>query len=697
MSNQTPDNSIYNNITEICKNVFMQTSGTRPPENVLKHLRSKCYEILLKKSCYKYPDPPDINMSLLKKCFIMKSDMQTICDMDRTNRLEKCTHKIMNEKIYKEEVFQKILSLLVCLADSLQYMEPLNLVPWTFGKRDEFCLIKSRADVGDSSLYPMYNIGMFSLNDDLDKEYYKDPFRRLQEAECRGQSVNPYFPHFGTELLKLEPGSGLPLLGQFLPQTKNSLLSSSKLNSSYSGKFFDLNKNIIANDESMDCLCIQEKISNSGSSSDHHVTFCTSNEGIVVEPASSGQITSRGSFRSGTGSGVSIRTLTDQEDDALELWSKLEVSDRANKHRNWSHLGDVNPPKEPEFATEADSALLFWTICNPTMNYINLDTSDFIRDVKHLLAGISSRTFLYNNNIDSFELIENVALPQKSPSCAEGYSESFICAGNWIMRLTKMFGGYKENKGFVYEALRKIVCDYLFSYQQIIFNISCTSVIELFQETLDLRTQIEILGHLFTEFEKDFPQGSQLLTMILSKTNDVVNRDVELILFAIIRECCTVYFRIIQQWLFTGILYDPYCELFIVKHDVSGGSRLHWNTCYTIVDKDTPAFLKSISSEILNCGKNLQLLRDCDPTHPLVTSLPEIAPYIPCCMSLEDVAELNNVCNKYNDKAVKMCGKLITIQVHLENEKLKRVENIAIAQRKRIENYEKWKGKSLFL
>lgn len=89
----------------------------------------------------------------------------------------------------------------------------------------------------------------------------------------------------------------------------------------------------------MNILQIQEKISNSGSSSDHHVTFCTSNEGIVVEPASSGQITSRGSFRSGTGSGVSIRTLTDQEDDALELWSKLEVSDRANKHRNWSHLG----------------------------------------------------------------------------------------------------------------------------------------------------------------------------------------------------------------------------------------------------------------------------------------------------------------------------------------------------------------------
>lgn len=51
----------------------------------------------------------------------------------------------------------------------------------------------------------MYNIGMFLLNDDLDKEYYKDPFRRLQEAECRGQSVNPYFPHFGTEHLKLEP------------------------------------------------------------------------------------------------------------------------------------------------------------------------------------------------------------------------------------------------------------------------------------------------------------------------------------------------------------------------------------------------------------------------------------------------------------------------------------------------------------
>lgn len=106
------------------------------------------------------------------------------------------------------------------------------------------------------------------------------------------------------------------------------------------------------------------------------------------------------------------------------------------------------------------------------MNYINLDTSEFIRDVKHLLAGISSRTFLYNNNIDSFELIENVALPQKSPSCAEGYSESFIYAGNWIMRLTKMFGGYKENKGFVYEVIMNNLKSQTFNKSDIYLKIT---------------------------------------------------------------------------------------------------------------------------------------------------------------------------------------------------------------------------------
>lgn len=52
----------------------------------------------------------------------------------------------------------------------------------------------------------MYNIGSFLLNDDLDKEYFKDPFCRRQEAESRGQPLNPYLPNFHIDLLKLEPG-----------------------------------------------------------------------------------------------------------------------------------------------------------------------------------------------------------------------------------------------------------------------------------------------------------------------------------------------------------------------------------------------------------------------------------------------------------------------------------------------------------
>lgn len=122
------NNSIYGNITEICRHVYMQTSANPPDQKVIKHLRSKCYEILLKKSNHVLPDAPEINMSLLKKCFIMKSNIQSVNDLERAERLEKCTNKIMQEKIFQKDDFQNVLSLLICLTDHLQYLEPLNLV-----------------------------------------------------------------------------------------------------------------------------------------------------------------------------------------------------------------------------------------------------------------------------------------------------------------------------------------------------------------------------------------------------------------------------------------------------------------------------------------------------------------------------------------------------------------------------------------
>lgn len=78
----------------------------------------------------------------------------------------------------------------------------------------------------------------------------------------------------------------------------------------------------------------------------------------------------------------------------------------------------------------------------------------------------------------------------------------------------------------------------------------------------------------------------------------------------------------------------------------------------------------------------------------MVSTLPDIAPYIPCCLSSTDVLKLSNICNDYNKKAIEACGKMVTIQKHLENQKLKKIQNIALAQRKRAEHYENWKGKN---
>lgn len=42
--------------------------------------------------------------------------------------------------------------------------------------------------------------------------------------------------------------------------------------------------------------------------------------------------------------------------------------------------------------------------------------------------------------------------------------------------------------------MRKLISEYLFCYQQIIYNLSSNNITEFYEQTLDLRSQIEILG-----------------------------------------------------------------------------------------------------------------------------------------------------------------------------------------------------------
>lgn len=112
--------------------------------------------------------------------------------------------------------------------------------------------------------------------------------------------------------------------------------------------------------------------------------------------------------------------------------------------------GNVNPPREPSFATEADTALFFWSMTNLELNYRKINPLDFIQDLKLLLCGISSTTFMYNESRNTFELVTNIVLPKKSPSAMIGYCESFITPGNWMLRLTKIFSTCKKSDGFIY-------------------------------------------------------------------------------------------------------------------------------------------------------------------------------------------------------------------------------------------------------
>ncbi|KAI8905007.1 Spc98 family-domain-containing protein [Gorgonomyces haynaldii] len=84
-----------------------------------------------------------------------------------------------------------------------------------------------------------------------------------------------------------------------------------------------------------------------------------------------------------------------------------------------------------------------------------------------------------------------------------------------------------------------------------------------------------------------------------------------------LKEASKPFYDMLRQWIYNGVLDDPYNEFMIQDNGVSKESvkedfnDLYWEQKYTMLQDWVPSFLEKQSDKILRSGKYLNVLREC--------------------------------------------------------------------------------------
>lgn len=423
----------------------------------------------------------------------------------------------------------------------------------------------------------------------------------------------------------------------------------------------------------------------------------------VVEDASP---SSRSSFtRSYLPSGSTSTLLSSSGSQRRSL--RRSSGRRQRRILNWENLGNRNVQREPLFASESGCLLSLMAAAAAKSlssqnsflaNIISLDA--FMIDVKYLVVGISSESFVFNSEL-TFTMIPNLTLGGVSPSIFKSLIAEFIECGSCFKRLQLMTMRKDPNTfdhiydGLIFKALCESVETYLISFRKFVLSFDDQTVLSLQKRTVGLRNQITTLAkildiHPSSDGTKQLAQGSEFLVCLFKATVPITEPEVRTFLMFILKNCCQVYFSCFEKWIFQGLLIDQHKELFICF--VGGGynekTKAHFDKAYQIRRDAVPAFLHGCETDILVCGKYTMLLRQYNSTHPIFTmDRFRLKAYV----TFAEQAPLRRQCEEYIRTAKALCGPSVTVAQVLKAKDQKRAELQKLVAEKAKQNQEKWR------
>ncbi|KAJ6634617.1 Gamma-tubulin complex component 6 [Pseudolycoriella hygida] len=352
----------------------------------------------------------------------------------------------------------------------------------------------------------------------------------------------------------------------------------------------------------------------------------------------------------------------------------------------WDNLGQTMDFFDKRFSTEVDCTNEILAMATPETFEVKLTKlPQFIADVKLLVTGIRSDSFHLDDKKLIFYVETNLTIENVSPETIAHSINQFLVCGSCYRRLQILMSrnpiDYKHKfDGFVFKTLCNTVSSFLVSFNQFVFLFDDTFIAQMLLRMSSMMQQIEMLSQILQVHPKStipmekalavLPRGSKFLNYLHNKFFAESQTDLAMLMFSILKDCCAVYFKKFESWIFHGFIEDTYKELFIEFVDFYQPNTKHfWDKAYTIKRHSVPSFLIGCEESALLCGKYTMLLRMCKPAHPLFNIA---APSIGVCISNQQIAELQINCRKYIEDAHNLCGPFITVRHVYQQKSIKR-------------------------
>lgn len=193
------------------------------------------------------------------------------------------------------------------------------------------------------------------------------------------------------------------------------------------------------------------------------------------------------------------------------------------------------------------------------------------------------------------------------------------------------------------------------------------------------------------------PHGSAFLSYLHGEISNHTQPDVAHLFTYILQQCCRVYYRHLELWLFHGRIEDASGELFIEFNQIPGArsnSKLFWDKAFRVRSTSAkpggavPDFLVGTESATLLCGKYTMLLMAIRPEHPLLRERP---PRLAVCLSDGELVRLRADCAAYAQRVRRVCGQPVAVRDEFARQAAQRRECVRRATERFAENMQRWR------
>lgn len=379
------------------------------------------------------------------------------------------------------------------------------------------------------------------------------------------------------------------------------------------------------------------------------------------------------------------------DDEGLD-WIEITPDDLERKFYNWEYLDNLHIKKELPFMCEAGPRVvnLFQKIvtaytCKFTScsDIKTISADDFVKNIKNMLIGIPSEIFYMNEERFCFK---SVSIEGISAAALKSYCSDLLFAGTCFRSLSELCTTYTTGRscGYIFKEMCESIKRYLTFYRVAILSLpNTTSLLTLHKSVSKMNDQIAVFSRIckvgpFVSEIHSLPQSTDLLTYLYEEVINVTDKDLALVLFSVFYPCCQIYFhKFLQRWLFEGVLVDSYEEFFI-KSDANytnNRSRSYWTKHFSLKQIPLPDFLAELKSNILLCGKSMNLLKLCKPESGLCKStIDPSSPLLNCCLTSEQLKNSKEVISSYYVETAALCSpRLSLLQKFREREEEERL------------------------